>query len=145
MSATVLMLPASTISLSAKLCHFPVRGRGVRGDARTPRLDAHNHHLPSLPRRDSLSRIASQEGEIQPQGWVGGGLPASVLVVALPLWPIAAQCFELLGSREGDHRLLEITRDENLHTVAIEADKLAQETCWQKILALMLLLDDDLG
>ena len=44
-----------------------------------------------------LSRIASQEGEIQPQGWVGGGLPASVLVVALPLWPIAAQCFELLG------------------------------------------------
>src|SRR6266403_3971346 len=100
MSATVLMLPASTISLSAKLCHFPVRGRGVRGDARTPRLDAHNHHLPSLPRRGPLSRIASLPhciaGGGDPATRLGGwGLPASVLVVALPLWPIAAQCFEL--------------------------------------------------
>ena len=37
------------------------------------------------------------EGEIRPQGWVGGSLPASVLAVALPLWPIAAQCFELVS------------------------------------------------
>src|SRR6266403_3505928 len=74
MSATVLMLPASTISLSAKLCHFPVRGRGVRGDARTPRLDAHNHHLPSLPRRGPLSRLASL-----PHCIAGGGDPATRL------------------------------------------------------------------
>src|SRR6266481_902631 len=70
----------------SQIMSFSGPGRGVRGDARAPRLDAHNHHLPSLPRwAPSLSRIASQEGESQPQGWVSGGLPASVFAVALPL------------------------------------------------------------
>jgi len=51
----------------------------------------------------------------------------------------------VLVARERDHRLLQITRHQELHAVAVEPDQLTQEADRQQVLTLLLLLDDDLG
>src|ERR1700730_11049492 len=65
-SATILVLPASIVSLSAKLCHFPVRGRGSR-----PAPSGHAiriRHPPSHPEMTvqdvgALAQFAGWAGE----------------------------------------------------------------------------------
>ena len=51
----------------------------------------------------------------------------------------------LLVAVERDHRLFEVTGHQKLHAVAVEPDQLAQKADRQQVLALLLLLDDDLG